>query len=86
MLSNRFYAEKTKKNWNTQENFGFLKIRTLVTYYDTVCTCSTVSSGLNSLAAVVLEDIIKPITRHKHEQLTDGRATFYSKLLGKTHE
>ncbi|KAL9963406.1 hypothetical protein ACROYT_G026916 [Oculina patagonica] len=44
-------------------------------------TLSTVSSGLNSLAAVVLEDFIKPFCRSRQMQLTEMRATLYSKLL-----
>ena len=43
---------------------------------------STVSSGLNSLAAVVLEDFIKPWCRNRQIQLSEIRATLYSKLLG----
>ena len=54
----------------------------------TLCTCpffyfSTVSSGLNSLAAVVLEDFMKPWCRSRHMELTEMRATLYSKFLGK---
>ncbi|CAH3105507.1 unnamed protein product [Porites lobata] len=44
-------------------------------------TLSTVSSGLNSLAAVVLEDFIKPWCRYKKKELSEMHATFYSKLL-----
>ena len=40
------------------------------------------SSGLNSLAAVVLEDFIKPWCRYKKKELSEMHATFYSKLLG----
>lgn len=44
-------------------------------------TLSTVSSGLNSLAAVVLEDFIRPWTRYRQKELTETHATLYSKLL-----
>jgi len=44
-------------------------------------TLSTVSSGLNSLAAVVLEDFIRPWCRNRQMQLSEIRATLYSKLL-----
>ena len=40
---------------------------------------STVSSGLNSLAAVCLKDFIQPL--YANEQLSDRRATNISKLL-----
>ena len=43
---------------------------------------STVSSGLNSLAAVVLQDIIKPFMKYRNVNLSDQRATQYSKVLG----
>lgn len=46
--------------------------------YLTLCT---VSSGLNSLAAVVLEDFIRPWTRRQQKELSETRATLYSKLL-----
>lgn len=39
---------------------------------------STVSSGLNSLAAVTLEDFVKPMTK----DMSDRKATIISKLLG----
>ncbi len=42
---------------------------------------STVSSGLNSLAAVCLKDFIQPF--YKNDQLSEKRATNISKLLGK---
>lgn len=45
---------------------------------------STVSSGLNSLAAVVLEDIIKPINKTRNTELPDHRAAVYTKFLGKS--
>ena len=44
---------------------------------------STVSSGLNSLAAVVLEDFMKPLCAYRNRELQEMQATFYSKLLGK---
>ena len=40
---------------------------------------STVSSGLNSLAAVVWEDFFKPLFGSK---ITDQQATFISKMIG----
>ena len=43
---------------------------------------STVSSGLNSLAAVVLEDFIKPWCTYRKKELSEIHATLYSKLLG----
>lgn len=48
----------------------------------TLFCSSTVSSGLNSLAAVVLEDFIKPWCRNRQMHLSEIRATLYSKLLG----
>ena len=51
-------------------------------FWFTVLLYSTVSSGLNSLAAVVLEDFIKPWCRYKKKELSEMHATFYSKLLG----
>ena len=39
---------------------------------------STASSGLNSLAAVTLEDIVKKI----HPNITEQKATMVSKLIG----
>ncbi|XP_071942386.1 sodium-coupled monocarboxylate transporter 1-like [Antedon mediterranea] len=43
---------------------------------------STVSSGLNSLAAVTLEDVIKPIQRSKNTRfLSDTKATLVTKVL-----
>lgn len=53
----------------------------LIFYYDFFS--STVSSGLNSLAAVVLEDFMKPFWAYRKRELTEMQATFYSKLLGK---
>lgn len=44
-------------------------------------TLSTVSSGLNSLAAVVLEDFIKPFCAYRKGEISEMRATLYSKLL-----
>lgn len=44
-------------------------------------TLSTVSSGLNSLAAVVLEDFMKPLCAYRNRELREMQATFYSKLL-----
>lgn len=41
---------------------------------------STISSGLNSLSAVVLQDLIKPYCAPK---VSDQRATLISKGLGK---
>ena len=49
---------------------------------NSVLIFSTVSSGLNSLAAVVLQDFIKPINSYYNRQLSDQRATLYSKYLG----
>ena len=43
---------------------------------------STVSSGLNSLAAAVLEDFIKPLCAYRQKELTDVQATLCSKFLG----
>ena len=43
---------------------------------------STVSSGLNSLAAVCLKDFIQPM--YKIDQLSERRATNISRLLGNT--
>ncbi|XP_064627909.1 sodium-coupled monocarboxylate transporter 1-like isoform X2 [Lineus longissimus] len=46
---------------------------------------STVSSGLNSLATVVLEDLVKPIYRfRKRQNLDETTATIISKILAIT--
>ena len=42
---------------------------------------STVSSGLNSLAAVTLEDFVRPMVGNMSER----KATIISKLLGKNY-
>ncbi|XP_005187990.2 putative sodium-dependent multivitamin transporter [Musca domestica] len=43
---------------------------------------STISSAISSLAAVTLEDYIKPLVSYrKKEELSDAKTTFYSKLL-----
>ena len=42
---------------------------------------STISSGLNSLAAVTLQDIVRSLC---FKDLTDAKATLASKILGKT--
>lgn len=43
---------------------------------------STVSSAISSLAAVTLEDYIKPLVAYrKRTELSDSQTTFYSKLL-----
>ncbi|XP_048587926.1 sodium-coupled monocarboxylate transporter 1 isoform X2 [Nematostella vectensis] len=44
-------------------------------------TLSTVSSGLNSLAAVVLEDIIRPFNKIYNRTMTESTATKYTKIL-----
>ena len=46
--------------------------------------CSTVSSGVNSLAAVVLCDVISPVfTWYYMAEMKDKSATLISKILGK---
>ncbi|XP_073835331.1 putative sodium-dependent multivitamin transporter [Musca autumnalis] len=43
---------------------------------------STISSAISSLAAVTLEDYIKPLVSYrKKEELSDAKTTFYSKVL-----
>ena len=44
------------------------------------CIFSTISSGLNSLAAVALTDFIKPLIA---PNMSEKKATNVSKLLGK---
>ena len=39
---------------------------------------STISSGINSLTAIVLEDVIKKIKN----DIPDSKATFFSKIIG----
>ena len=55
-------------NWVNIDLFGHLN-----------CFYSTASSGLNSLSAVVLEDIVKKIA----PQTGDRQATLVSKVIGK---
>lgn len=43
-----------------------------------MCFCSTISSALNSLATVTMEDLIKPY----FPTMTESRATYLSKALG----
>lgn len=47
--------------------------------------CSTISSGVNSLAAIILEDVIKPYclccSMFKEKQLTDEQSAKVSKIL-----
>ena len=42
---------------------------------------SSVSSALNSLAAVYLEDVVKPVSILMNMQITDVQATWVSKGL-----
>lgn len=42
-------------------------------------TMSTVSSGLNSMAAVVWEDFLKPTYSHRW---SDAKATKFNKIMG----
>ena len=42
---------------------------------------SSVSSALNSLAAVYLEDFVKPVSLSMNKQITDIQATWISKGL-----
>jgi Na+/proline symporter len=46
-------------------------------------TLSTISSGLNSIAAVVWTDFIKPTTYGS--KITDNRATHLNKFIGIIH-
>ncbi|GFN74484.1 sodium-coupled monocarboxylate transporter [Plakobranchus ocellatus] len=43
---------------------------------------STVSSGVNSLAAVTLEDVVRPIYKHKSIELTKRASTLITVVLG----
>ena len=55
-----------------------------IIYYSIYVIHSSVSSALNSLSAVILEDFIKPI-RHRLElgELGERSAIWTSKILGK---
>ncbi|KAH3819020.1 hypothetical protein DPMN_120750 [Dreissena polymorpha] len=41
--------------------------------------CSTISSGLDAVAAVILEDFVRPM---RCKAITPARATFLSKVFG----
>ncbi|CAG0879583.1 unnamed protein product [Cyprideis torosa] len=46
---------------------------------------STVSSGLNSLAAITLEDFVRPLMNHFGHELSDQKSTKISKLIALTY-
>lgn len=46
---------------------------------------STLSSGLNSLAAVCLEDFVKPIIVSRSYDLSEKKLTQLSKIIGKKY-
>ena len=58
--------------------YSFLNYKTILLYF------STVSSGVNSLAAVMLEDVIKMVYKKRTQgQLRDETSTQISKVLGR---
>ena len=56
--------------------FQTLKVEKLVTVY---CICSTLSSGLNAMSALFLEDIVVKIK----PGISDRMGTLVAKLAGK---